>query len=99
MNFLNFINNDPFIKDLEKNTPVIIKTQQRTGRKYWTLIFGLSDELLSNKDLFKNLRQTFNCAVSKKISKQKEKYILMQGSHKRDLAEFFQQVYNINASY
>ena len=100
MNFLNFnINksNDPFTKEEEEK--VIIKTQQRTGKKYWTLIFGLSKEVINNKDLLKKLRLSFNCAVSKKKSKNEERYILMQGCYKQELAYFFKEVYDINASY
>lgn len=95
-NFLNFDNgNDVFEEQLEEENKVFIKTQQRTGRKYWTLIYGLTKSQ-RNKTFIKDLKKYFSCAVSIKKDKENRDIILMQGLYTKDLIVFLKEHYDID---
>ena len=95
-NFLNFENNiDVFEEQLEEESKVFIKTQQRTGRKYWTLIYGLTKNQRNNT-FIKHLKKHFSCAVSIKKDKEDRDIILMQGLYNKDLVPFLKEHYDID---
>ena len=90
--------NEDFFENTSYDQPIKNKTQQRNGRKYWTMIFGLNKEQINITKLCKQLKKTFNCSVSKQQNDKEGFFLQMQGEHKKELIIFLKKNYDIDVS-
>jgi len=79
-----FLNND----DYEPTDNIIhIRIKQRNGRKKWTFIEGL-DENVNFKKVVKYLSKKLACGGSVKTDDEGNKYIQFQGEHTEFIKKF-----------
>ena len=89
MEFLSSTKCDDAFDDIENYEieEVHIWLRQRTTRKYITDVQGLAKDL-NLKKIMKYWRHEFHCSVTKKLNKNKQKIIRLQGDKREQVYEF-----------
>jgi translation initiation factor 1 len=70
------------VKKVDTDTKVHIRVKQRNGRKSWTIIHGLNEELNLKKDILKPLRKKLCCNGALKEDDTGSKILEFQGDHR-----------------